>query len=86
MTETSQPGASEFSIRIEKTATLSGTSYVDALLKYCADHMLDPEDVAHLISKSLKEKLESDFISMNMLPARAKISSDIFSNERITSL
>lgn len=63
----------EFSQYIEQLAILSKISYMDAVLKYCEDHMIEPEDVAMLINKSLKSKLENDFRELNYLPRRAQL-------------
>ena len=58
----------EFSLFIEtKVAKDPTMTHVDAIVKYCADNMLDPEDVKPLINKSLKAKLKNDFTEMKFL-------------------
>lgn len=65
--------ANEFSIHIEKMAIEKKISHLDAVLKYCADHMLEPDEISSKITKSLKEKIEQDFRDLNYLPRRAKL-------------
>jgi len=65
--------SNEFSLHIEKLAVEKRLSHLDAVLKYCADHMIDPGDIASKINKSLKEKIEHDFRELNYLPKRAQL-------------
>lgn len=65
--------ANEFSMYIESSAVESNTTYIEALLNFCADHMLEPEDVASEISRSLKDKLAMDFKQLNMLPKTVEL-------------
>lgn len=58
----------EFSLYIEKmVSTDKSINYVDAILKYCSDNKIDPEDIKGLINKSLKMKMKQDFINMKYL-------------------
>lgn len=34
-----------------------GLSYVDTILEYCEENIIDVEEIADLISKNLKEKI-----------------------------
>jgi hypothetical protein len=63
--------ASDFSMYIEVTAHERNIGVVDALLEYCTENYIEPEDVAKLINKSLKDKLEMNFVDMNYLPRQA---------------
>jgi len=65
--------SNEFSMHIEKMATELRLSHLDAILKYCHDHMMDPDEIASKVNKSLKEKLEADFRDLNYLPKQAKL-------------
>jgi len=65
--------ANEFSMHIESLAAAKRLSYLDAVLSFCAEHMIDPEDVASKINKSLKEKIEQDFRELNYLPKVAQL-------------
>lgn len=63
----------EFSIYIEKTAIENGISYLEAILEYCENHMLEPSDVAPMINESLKGKLEVNYQDLNYLPKGARL-------------
>lgn len=65
--------SNEFSLYIEKAARENRMSHMDAVLKYCQENFLEPEDVASLINKSLKDKIEMDFQEANMLPKTAQL-------------
>ena len=66
-------GASSFSLHIEKLAKERRLSYMDAVLKYCEENYLEPDDVKHLINKTLKDKIEQDMMEANMLPKKAML-------------
>ena len=63
----------KFSLRIEKLAKDSDTSYLDALLDYCEKNSVEPEQIKPLITKSLKEKLEVNARELNFLPKVATL-------------
>lgn len=63
----------EFSLFIERKALDNKLSYLDAILKYCEENYIDPEEVAGLVSKSLRDKLEIDFQEAHYLPKGATL-------------
>jgi len=63
--------ASDFSLHIETLANQKNIGVVDALLEYCNENFIEPEEVTKLINKSLKDKLEMNFVDMNYLPKQA---------------
>jgi len=65
--------ASEFSLFIETTANENGIGVVEALLQYCEENYIEPEEVQKLINKSLKDKLELNFVDMNYLPKNSSL-------------
>lgn len=65
--------SNEFSLFIEQTSREKRMSHLDAVLEYCKNNFLEPEDVAKLINKSLKDKIEMDFREANMLPKQATL-------------
>ena len=67
--------ATEFSMYIESYAHKSHMTYLEALLEYCEIHMLEPMDIVGKVTKSLKEKLEIDFVNLNYLPRQVELSS-----------
>ena len=46
---------------------------MDAVLDYCKENFLEPQDVAKLINKSLKDKIEMNFRELNYLPKQAQL-------------
>ena len=50
-----------------------GVYYMEAILDYCENHEMDPDAVAPLISKPLKEKVEADARELNFLPRVATL-------------
>lgn len=65
--------ANEFSLHIEAVVRDKRMSYMDAVLDYCKENYLEPDDVASLINKSLKDKIEMDFRELNYLPKQATL-------------
>ncbi len=65
--------SNEFSLYIEQLVKEKKLSYMDAVLDYCKENFLEPEDVAKLINKSLKEKIAIDMQELNYLPKTAKL-------------
>lgn len=65
--------ANEFSLHIEELVRDTSMSYMDAVLKYCEENYLEPTDVASLINKSLKDKIEMDFRELNYLPKQGTL-------------
>lgn len=65
--------ANEFSLHIETMVREKRMSYMDAVLDYCKENYLEPEDIASLINKSLKDKIEMDFRELNYLPKQAQL-------------
>jgi hypothetical protein len=49
------------------------TSYMDAILDYCEKFEIEPDMIAPLISKPLKEKIEADARELNFLPRVATL-------------
>lgn len=65
--------ANDFSMFIEKMAVEQNISHLDAVIKYCSDHMIEPEEIVSKINKSLREKIEVDFRDLNYLPKHAEL-------------
>ena len=65
--------AASFSLHIEELARKHRVSHMDAVLKYCEDNYLEPEDIKSLINKPLKDKIENDMREANMLPKQATL-------------
>ena len=65
--------ANEFSMHIEKIAATKQITHMEAVLEYCAQYMIEPDEITSKISKSLKEKIEQDFRNLNYLPKQAQL-------------
>ncbi len=65
--------SNQFSMFIEQQARDKRISHMDAVLEYCKENFLEPEDIASMINKSLKDKIEMDFRDANMLPKTAQL-------------
>lgn len=65
--------ATEFSLHIEQIAIDKRMSHMDAVLHYCTENYLEPEEVVSLISPALKDKIENDMKEANMLPKTATL-------------
>ena len=65
--------ANEFSLHIESIVREKRMSYMDAVLDYCKENYLEPEDISKLINKSLKDKIEMNFRELNYLPKQAQL-------------
>ena len=59
--------SNDFSLYIETMAIDEGISCYNALLNYCHDNDIDPEDIAKNVNKNLKEKLAVEFADMGLL-------------------
>ena len=65
--------ATDFSLHIEEIAAKQRMSHMDAVLHYCAENYLEPDEVVSLISKSLRDKIEMDMRESNLLPKSATL-------------
>lgn len=46
---------------------------MDAVLFYCEQNFVEPQDIAHLINKSLKDKIEINARELNYFPKQATL-------------
>jgi hypothetical protein len=65
--------AAGFSLHVEELARKHKISHMDAVLKYCEENYLDPDDIKSLINKTLKDKIEMNMRELNMLPKKAEL-------------
>lgn len=57
----------EFCNFVEEYYASTDTNMIDAVLYSCEKFNIDPEYSGSLINRSIKEKLEIDFIDINLL-------------------
>jgi hypothetical protein len=57
----------EFTDQVEKLLLRKGTDVMGAIVRVCENNKLEPESAKRLISQPLKEKLEAEATSLNMV-------------------
>ena len=62
-----------FELEIEQIVKNYQMSHMQAVLHYCDLNDIDPWSISRLISKSLKEKIESNARDLNFFPKRGKL-------------
>ena len=62
-----------FELEIEKIIKNYEMSHMQAVLHYCETNDIDPSSINRLISKTLKEKIESEARDLNFFPKRGKL-------------
>ena len=63
----------EFSQKIETLSKQKRCSYMDAILEFCKDNDLDPATVGNMVSKSLKEKIKAEAVTLKLLKNSASM-------------
>ena len=62
-----------FTLVIENIVKEKDLTHMDAVLWYCEQEGLEPDDLGTLISKGLKEKIEANARELNFLPKQAQL-------------
>ena len=62
-----------FTLAIENIVKEKNLTHMDAVLWYCEQEGLEPDDLGTLISKGLKEKIEANARELNFLPKQAQL-------------
>ena len=65
--------AASFSLFIEEVVREKRISHMDAVLKYCEDNFIEPDEIKSLINKTLRDKIEVDMREANLLPKQATL-------------
>jgi len=63
----------QFALMIEKRASKKKISHMDAVLDYCNEKEIEPDQITHLINRNLKEKIKMNAQDLNFLPSTAKL-------------
>ena len=69
--------ATEFSMFITNTAHKNGDTLTATILAYCDDRDIDPEGIAKLISKPLKDLIEIEMQEAGLLPKQTNATLDL---------
>ena len=60
--------ATDFSYYIQTTAQKEGMTCTQTILEYCEQRDLEPDDIAKLINRSLKEQITIEMQEEGLLP------------------
>lgn len=63
----------DFAMMIEKIASENKQTYIEAVLQYCADNFIEPHEIAKMIDGSLKDKIRSNFVDIDMIKRTATL-------------
>lgn len=69
---------SRFSKMIEEAVLEKKMSYMDAILDICEKNKIEPEDVRKFVSPIIKDKLEAEAMSLNLLPKTNSLDESFF--------
>ena len=69
--------AREFSLYIERLVKEKRISHMDAVLIYCKENFIEPEDIKKLINKSLRDKIKVNATELNYFPKPATLDIDV---------
>ena len=58
----------KFSLLIEQIVQTKNISYMDACLDYCKEKEIEPNSIARLVNKSLKQKIQMEAEELHFLP------------------
>ncbi len=65
--------AKQFSLYIERVVQEKRMTHMDAVLEYCKENYLDPQDISKLINKSLRDKIKVNATELNYFPKQATL-------------
>ena len=68
----------KFSKLIEESVIDKKLSYMDAILEICEKNNIEPEDVRKFVSPIIKDKLEAEAMSLNLLPKTNSLDDSFF--------
>jgi hypothetical protein len=63
----------QFSLYIERVVQEKRITHMDAVLEYCKENYLEPEDISKLINKSLRDKIKVNATELNYFPKQATL-------------
>ena len=58
----------KFSLLIEQKVQTKKMTYMDACLEYCKNKEIEPNSIARLVNKSLKQKIQMEAEELHFLP------------------
>lgn len=63
----------DFCAKVEEDYANTDKSIIETVLNTCTQYNIDPELIEPLINRSLKEKIECEFINLNYMKAESII-------------
>ena len=54
----------QFALQIEKRASKKRITHMEAVLDYCAEKEIEPDQITHLINRTLKDKIKISTYSL----------------------
>jgi|TARA_Y100000310_G_scaffold185208_1_gene185282 type II secretory ATPase GspE/PulE/Tfp pilus assembly ATPase PilB-like protein len=63
----------QFALFIEKRASQKKITHMDAILDYCQEKEIEPDQITHLINRNLKEKIKVNAQDLHFLPKEASL-------------
>ena len=63
----------QFALQIEKRASKKRITHMEAVLDYCAEKEIEPDQITHLINRNLKDKIKMNAQELNFLPKTATL-------------
>ena len=58
----------KFGLLIEQMVQTKHISYMDACLEYCKEKEIEPNSIARLVNKALKQKIQMEAEQLHFLP------------------
>jgi len=62
-----------FAIIIDDLVRTKHLTHMEAIIYYCEQNIMEPEQVTKWIDRSLKEKLQADAEALNYLPKTSRL-------------
>ena len=62
-----------FALIIDELVRTKHLTHMEAIIYYCEQNIMEPEQVTKWIDRSLKEKLQADAEALNYLPMTSRL-------------
>ena len=63
----------QLALQIEKRASKKKITHMEAVLDYCNEKEIEPDQITHLINRNLKDKIKMNAQDLNFLPKTATL-------------
>ena len=62
-----------FALIVDELVRTKRLTHMEAIIYYCEQNLMEPEQVTKWIDRSLKEKLQADAEALNYLPKTSRL-------------